>query len=198
MAAEKLTCGLADDAELMQGIARGDISDLEKLYLRHKDRAVTMAYRVLGQWSLAEDVSQEAFLRVYKAAEKYKTETEFTTWLYKIVVNLCIDEKRRIKRSRNFVSTYESLSARQKNNQNSIAEVNTEDVVKKAIQKLSQRQQTVVILHRLEGLSHEEINNKTGWSISSIESLLVRAYRNLRKELSTSLNLNSYKKKVRK
>lgn len=66
------------------------------MYLKHKDRTVALAYRILGQWNRAEDISQEAFLRVYLAAGKYKPEAEFTTWLYKIVVNLYIDEKRRI------------------------------------------------------------------------------------------------------
>lgn len=196
MATNKLTCQLPDDAELMQGIAQGNISDLEKLFLKHKNRTVTLAYRVLGQWSCAEDVSQEAFLRVYKAAGKYKPETEFTTWLYKIVVNLCIDEKRRISRSKSFANTYESLPVSLNKTSDKIAEAETEKIVRNAIKKLNQRQQTVVILHKLEGLSHEEIYNKTGWSRSSIESLLVRAYRNLRKELSTSLNFNSYKKHI--
>ena len=196
MAIDKLTCELFNDAELMQGIARGNISDLEKLYVKHKDRTVTLAYRVLGQWSCAEDISQETFLRIYKAAGKYKPETEFTTWLYKIVLNLCMDEKRRDTRSKRFANTYESLPGSLNKTSDKIAKANTENIVRNAIRKLNQRQQTVVILHKLEGLSHEEIYNKTGWSRSSIESLLVRAYRNLRKELSTSLNLNSYNKRI--
>ena len=172
-----------DDVELMKAIARGDSSELGLLYLRHKDRTVALAFRILGNLGLAEDVSQEAFLRVYKAAGKYKPDAEFTTWLYRIVVNLCIDEKRRVRRSQDMVQTYEYLRA----NKNDLVEKNEsieiKAVVHKAIGKLNRRQRTVVTLHKIEGLSHAEISNRTGWSHSSIESLLVRAYRKLRKDL---------------
>lgn len=173
----------------MEAIARGDSSELGQLYLRHKDRAVALAFRILGHWGRAEDISQEAFLRVYKAAGRYKPDANFTTWLYKIVVNLCIDEKRRIRRSEDMVRTYEYLRT---SSNDSLEKYEREDVtgaVHKAILKLNRRQRTVVTLHKIEGLSHAEISNRTGWSQSSIESLLVRAYRKLREELINAYQL---------
>jgi RNA polymerase sigma-70 factor (ECF subfamily) len=183
MAIDKLQSKSPDDIELMTAIANGDSSELGQLYLRHKDKALALAYRMLGNWGRAEDISQEAFLRVYKAVGKYKPNAEFTTWLYKIVVNLCIDEKRRIRRSKNMFQTYEYLrmGSQKTLDDNKRAEIIS--VVNKAIWKLSRRQRIVVTLHKIEGLSHAEIANRTGWSQSSIESLLVRAYRKLRKEL---------------
>ena len=68
-----------NDAELMKAIAQGDSSELGQLYLRHKDKAASLAYRILGNWTRAEDITQEAFLRVYKAASRYKADAEFTT-----------------------------------------------------------------------------------------------------------------------
>ena len=183
MAIDKLERKSSDDIKLMRAIARGNTSELGQLYLRHKDRTVALAYRILGQWNRAEDISQEAFLRVYMAAGRYRPEAEFTTWLYKIVVNLCIDEKRRIQRSDSLAQTYEYIRAGTKSSLNDNEKVEIVGVVHKAIQKLNRRQRIVVILHKLEGLSHAEISNRTGWSQSSIESLLVRAYRKLRKEL---------------
>jgi RNA polymerase sigma-70 factor (ECF subfamily) len=183
MAIDKLERKSSDDIKLMRAIARGNTSELGQLYLRHRDRTVALAYRILGQWNRAEDISQEAFLRVYKAAGKYRPEAEFTTWLYKIVINLCIDEKRRIQRSDSLAQTYEYLWTGTRNSLNENEKAEIIRIVHKAIGKLNRRQRTAVILHKLEGLSHAEISDRMGWSQSSIESLLVRAYRKLRKEL---------------
>jgi len=172
-----------DDTELMAAVARGDISGLGHLYLRYRDRIMALAYRILGQWDLAEDISQEAFLRVYKAAGKYKPEAEFRTWLFRIVVNLCKDEKRRLRRSKTMAQTYEYLRSNAKDSLDKNERAETAEVVREAIRKLSQRQRIAVVLHRIRGLTHAEISRKTGWSQSSIESLLVRAYRKLRNEL---------------
>lgn len=168
---------------MMAAVARGDTSELGHLYLRYRDRIVALAYRILGQWNLAEDISQEAFIRVYKAADKYKPEAEFRTWLFRIVVNLCIDEKRRAQRSKTMAKTYEYLRSSTKDSPDNHERMETAAAVRQAIGKLNQRQQRAVVLHRIKGLSHAEISKKTGWSRSSVESLLVRAYRKLRKEL---------------
>lgn len=189
MSIDKLERKSSVEIKLMRAIARGSKSELGQLYLRHKDRAVALAYRILGQWNRAEDISQEAFIRVYMAAGKYKPEAEFTTWLYKIIINLCIDEKRRTRRSDSLAQTYECLRADTRNSLNGSEREEIIGIVHRAIRKLNQRQQTVVILHKLEGLSHAEISNRTGWSQSSIESLLVRAYRKLRKELISIFEL---------
>ncbi len=183
MAIDKLEKKSSVDIKLMRAIARGNTSEIGQFYLRHRDKTVALAYRILGQWNRAEDISQEAFLRVYMAAGTYRPDAKFTTWLYKIVVNLCIDEKRRIQRSDSLAQTYEYLRAGTKNSLNDNEREEIVGIVHKAIRKLNRRQRIAVILHRIEGLSHAEISNRTGWSQSSIESLLVRAYRKLRKEL---------------
>lgn len=175
-----------DDIELMAAIARGSKTELGRLYMKHKDSILALAYRILGQWNLAEDVCQEVFLRIYKSADKYKPDSEFKAWLYRVTVNLCIDQKRKIKRSSDLVYIHRSV---RNNRQNPANKENTDDVseiVWKAIEKLKKRQKIVVKLHKIEGLTHKEISKKTGWSRSSIESLLVRAYRKLRNELITS------------
>ncbi|MHC4085061.1 MAG: RNA polymerase sigma factor [Planctomycetota bacterium] len=88
-----------------------------------------------------------------------------------------------IRRSKSLVQTYEYLWTSTKNSVNENERDEIIGVVHRAIRKLSRRQRTVVILHKFEGLSHAEISSRTEWSQSSIESLLVRAYRKLRKEL---------------
>jgi RNA polymerase sigma-70 factor (ECF subfamily) len=172
------------DQELMSLIAQGKTCELGQLYLRHKEKVIALAYRILGQWSLAEDVCQEVFLRIRRAAPNYKPDAEFTTWLYRIVVNLCLDEKRRQKRTAIENSQITELLKITKEHPCGVNQkIETIDAVKKAVKKLNKRQQTVVEMHKIEGLSHTEISKRTGWSQSSIESLLVRAYKKLRIEL---------------
>ena len=174
-----------DDRELMRSIAKGQTSELGQLYLRHQEKVLALAYRILGQWNLAEDVSQETFLRVQRAAQAYRPDAEFTTWLYRIVVNLCLDEKRRQKRMPiDNMQITELL--RITTEHPGLAQEKTEQIgaIWKALKKLNKRQKTAVVLHKIDGLSHAEISKQTGWSQSSVESLLVRAYRKLRKELA--------------
>lgn len=174
-----------DDRELMRSIAKGHNSELGRLYLRHQEKVLALAYRILGQWNLAEDISQETFLRVQRAAQAYRPDAEFTTWLYRIVVNLCLDEQRRQKRMPiDNMQTTELL--RITTDDPGSAQEKTEQIaaICKALSTLNKRQQKAVVLHKIEGLSHAEISKKTGWSQSSVESLLVRAYRKLRNELT--------------
>jgi len=176
------------DRDCMRAIARGDTGELGRLYERYKDNVLALSFRILGRWNLAEDVCQETFLRIQHAAKTYKPEAEFTTWLYRIVVNLCLDEKRR--QSRYSVDT-EAIDTFQEPAAYHPAENDSQElhiIVKQALQKLNDRQRTAVILHKIEGLSHAEISLKTGWTPASVESLLVRAYKNLRKEINASIN----------
>ncbi|MHC4859688.1 MAG: RNA polymerase sigma factor, partial [Planctomycetota bacterium] len=82
------------DAELMLGFKRGDETAFATLIRHYQDRVLGLAYRYLGDRDSAEDLAQEAFLRVYKARERYEPRAKFSTWLYRIVVNLCLNELR--------------------------------------------------------------------------------------------------------
>lgn len=170
------------DIDLMTRVAAGDMAALGALAQRHQDRVVSLAYRLLGDWHRAEDVTQETFLRLRQAARRYQPQAKFTTWLYRIVYNLSIDAQRKAAwhpASREIPEPEgQDVSA-------SAAAQRTETarIVQAAVNDLSERQRRAVILHRYEGLSHAEIADVTGWSRSAVESLLVRAYENLRKSL---------------
>lgn len=173
----------ATDEEMMARLGRGDMSALGELVRRHQGRVLKIAYRTLGKWDLAEDVAQETFLRVHRAARRYKPKAKFTTWLYRIVVNLCLDEKRR--RARNGMSLENAAFDAPGESDHNIAErKEIVQLVKAAVDSLPERQRIALVLHRYEGLSHGTIAEITGWSGSAVESLLVRAYANLRKKLS--------------
>ena len=170
------------DASLMASLAGGDNTALAVLAQRHHQKVITVAYRMLSNRASAEDIAQETFLRVLKSAKRYKPEAKFTTWLYRIAINLCIDAQR--KGSFKTISldvAYETISAEER--ESSLEQAETAKIVQKAVENLPHRQKTAVILHRYEGLSHGQIAEVTGWTKSATESLLVRAYANLREKL---------------
>ena len=169
----------------MARLCQGDKAALGDLSQRHRNRVLSLGYRLLGDWHLAEDVAQETFLRLHQAACTYRPEAKFTTWLYRIVYNLSIDQQR--KRATAPVS----LDSTQGEPQDAPGTPPMEQeelaaIVQKAISQLPERQRRVVILHRYEELSHTDIARVTGWSQSAVESLLVRAYANLREQLKNA------------
>jgi RNA polymerase sigma-70 factor (ECF subfamily) len=175
---------LPSDSELMARLSRGDLAALGILAGRHQSRVLSLSYRLLGDWQKAEDVSQETFLRLRRAAGKYEPKAKFTTWLYRIVHNLSMDQQRKA------MNEPVSLEALQDDREEAAQESSVErrelaEVVQNAVGGLPERQRRVIILHRYEGLSHEEICEVTGWSKSAVESLLVRAYENLRRKLAS-------------
>ncbi|OHB73806.1 MAG: hypothetical protein A2Z25_14115 [Planctomycetes bacterium RBG_16_55_9] len=176
------------DGELMARLAGGDMSALGELARRHQGRVLELAFRTVGVWDLAEDVAQETFLRVYRASKRYQPTAKFTTWLYRIVVNLCLDERR--KRAKAGASmepeVYEQLPS---SNGHTAEKEEIAALVRAAVAALPERQRMAVILHRYNGLNHAEIGEATGWTQSAVESLLVRAYENLRGKLKKVKNL---------
>ena len=177
-----------NDSELMARLAGGDMSALGELARRHQTSVLELAFRTLGAWDLAEDVAQETFLRVYRAAKRYKPTAKFTTWLYRIVINLCLDEKR--KRAKAGVRLEPDVHEKPSvSNHNPTEKEEMAALVRAAVQALPERQRLALILHRYEGLNHAEISESTGWTQSAVESLLVRAYANLRGKLAKMKNL---------
>lgn len=172
----------SDDAELMARLARGDTTALGELAERHRGRILSLSYRLLGDWHQAEDVTQDALLRLRQAAGSYAPRAKFTTWLYRIVYNLSVDQGRKTARDRVLpdAARMEGAGAAASD---SAERSERARLVREAVSELSERQRRVVILHRYEGLSHAEISEVTGWSQSAVESLLVRAYGHLRKKL---------------
>jgi RNA polymerase sigma-70 factor (ECF subfamily) len=178
------------DEQLMSVVARGGMAEFGELVTRHQDKAFALALRTLGHWDLAEDISQKAFLRVYHSAKRYHPKAKFPTWLYRIVVNLCLDEKRKAKRTSMGISGH-SEYFESKSEGNPVATLETEErknAVWRALEKLNNRERVAVVLHRFHGLSHAEVASTMGGSQSAVESLLVRSYQKLRKELEKYKN----------
>ena len=171
-----------DDAKLMQRIAAGDQRALRDLMQRHLSRTVRLAARILGSTGAAEDVAQEAFVRVWKHAGNWEDPKQagakFTTWFYRIVLNLCIDEKR--KRS---FTDIDAIPERADDTPDAEANMQRREKsqrVKAALAELPERQRAAFVLCFYEDYSNKDAADMLGISVKAIESLLVRARRTLR------------------
>ena len=171
-----------DDAMLMQRIAGGDQRAFRDLMQRHLPRTVRLAARVLGSTGAAEDVAQEAFVRVWKHAANWEDPKQagakFTTWLYRIVLNLCIDEKR--KRTFTDIDAIPEKADDTPNAEANMQRREKSKRVKAALEQLPERQRAALVLCFYEEYSNKDAADMLGISVKAIESLLVRARRMLR------------------
>ncbi|MBP2228606.1 RNA polymerase sigma-70 factor (ECF subfamily) [Azospirillum agricola] len=162
------------DDSLMARVAGGDAGAFERLAARHMRRAVALAQRMTGNPSDADEIAQEAFLRVWQHAARWDgARAAFTTWLYRIVVNLAIDRGRRpawapLEDAGELADAAPDAVAR-------IAERQTADLVNRALDGLPDRQRAAVVLFHQEGLSLRQAAEILGLSETAFASLLARA-----------------------
>jgi RNA polymerase sigma-70 factor (ECF subfamily) len=169
------------DEALMARVARGDETAFRLLSRRHVPVMLGLARRILGNAADAEDVAQEAMLRVWTHAPRWQPLAQFRTWLTRVVVNLCLDRKRRapwvaLEAAGEIVDP--ALGATQQ------AELNERDrMVASAVAELPARQRTAIVLTYGDGMSNAEVAEVLDTTVSAVETLLVRAKQNLRRAL---------------
>ncbi len=177
---------------MMAKAAKGDELAFEILVHRHQTSVLNLIYRYVGDRTQAKDFAQEVFLRVWKASGNYKPTAKFTTWIYRITVNLCLNE---LKSSGKKMSHLLESYIEERRTMNGVGEVSPsgEDLllaeernrqVSEALQTLPENQRMALILKRYDNLSYQEIANIMGCSVSAVESLLVRAKRNIQEKLT--------------
>jgi len=170
------------DHDLMARVARGDARAFQALTQRHAGRAVGLARRMLGSNAHAEDIVQDAFLRVWTNAPRWRPDAAFRTWLYRIVVNLCLNAKRRPAGVELDAASHVADPAPGADAQ--LEQRERDRALNGAIDALPERQRAAIVLTYQEGLSNAEAASVLGVSVGGIEALLVRAKRTLRESLS--------------
>ena len=170
------------DHDLMARVAQGDGRAFRTLAQRHAGAALRLARRILGSDAQAEDIVQDALLRVWTNAPRWRPEAAFRTWLYRVVVNLCLNAKRRAPElpldaagdaPDPGASADELLQERERDRQ-----------LNAAIAALPDRQRAAIALTYQEGLSNTDVAAVLDTSVSSVETLLVRARQALRNALA--------------
>lgn len=177
----------------IQSIKNNEPESFRKLVLSHQDMIINTCYGFVKNHTDAEDVAQEVFIEVYRSISKFREDAKLSTWLYRIAVNKSIDFLRKQKRKiwlgsiqSVFGSEAKAMVVEDKHQPNpqQILEQNERKIVlQHAIDKLAENQKTAFILHKYEGLSYKEIAKIMDLSLSSVESLMHRAKKNLKKLL---------------
>lgn len=166
------------DEDLLARFARGDAAAARALTLRLTPVALRVAQRMLGDRAEAEDVAQEAMLRLWRMAPDWRPGVaQVSTWLYRVTVNLCTDRLRR-RRTVDLDAAGEVADARPAAVQEMIA-ADRVAALEAALMALPERQRQAVVLRHLEGLSNPEIADILGIGVEAVESLTARGKRML-------------------
>ncbi|MFZ0456479.1 MAG: sigma-70 family RNA polymerase sigma factor [Ignavibacteriaceae bacterium] len=158
---------------------------LKNLFDDYSRMVFNVAFRMLQNREDAEDVTQDVFLKVYKSLKHFRGESQISTWIYRITVNLSLNFQRKRKYRQWLSLDFNSsdnddreidIPDSKEENPNGIMErKETEQIVQAAINSLSEQQRVALLLHRYEGLSYEEIAKIMDTSVASVESRLHRA-----------------------
>jgi RNA polymerase sigma-70 factor (ECF subfamily) len=184
----------------MERLARGDDAAFDLILERYKKRIFGIIYRYIQDRTLAEDLSQEVFIRIYNARHTYEPTAKFSTWVYAITSNLCLNEIRKQKAAGKVFSLHDVTKGGERERINGIADERTADpsenmekeeiaaYVRKAISELPDQQRMAVILRRFEDQSYQDIAKAMKLSVSAVKSLLSRARENIKKKMAPFLS----------
>jgi RNA polymerase sigma-70 factor (ECF subfamily) len=166
---------------LIKAIAGGDQEAFERLVKRYQNPLYNFVYRHLGDRALAEDITQETFLRIYRSAPRFEPRARVSTWIFKMAFNLSLNESERRGRLqlRETPITDEHQCA-DGSSAAAVAKFELEQQITGLLDRLPDRQRAALLLRVNEGLSYREIAEVLGISVQSVESLIFRARQQLR------------------
>ena len=174
------------NAELGRKSQFGDKAAFEQLVIRHQELVFSLAYKLTGNREMANDVAQEAFIRAWKAIEKFRGDSTFSTWIYRITVNTAWTLRKKAKKHNtlNIDDTYEPIVIDEKKDPELVA-INSDlsSVLINALDKIPIEQRIIVELKNIEGRSHKEIADYLDISVTAAKVRLHRAHQKLRQIL---------------
>jgi RNA polymerase sigma-70 factor (ECF subfamily) len=194
------------DAALMLRVKQGDRDAFEELVEKYKQPVINLVYRTLPDATEAEDLAQHVFLQVFKSAHRYEVAAKFSTWLFTIARNLCLNEIRR--RSRHPASSLDETAP--DNDEHPLRQVEDtrnfsppdlllrgelEEKIDAAMAELPENQRTAILMCRGEEHSYEEIAEILGCSVSATKSLIHRGRETLKLKLKPYLRTGAWKEK---
>ncbi|HET9262942.1 MAG TPA: sigma-70 family RNA polymerase sigma factor [Vicinamibacterales bacterium] len=181
---------MTTDEELVARSRGGDLDSFNQLVLRWERPIYALAYRVIGREEDARDVAQDAFLRAFRSLHGFKGQAKFSSWLYRITLNLCRDWMRRQRRAP-FAQAPEGIDLIELATESTPAE-SIEDLVSRkelgravatAMSMLPEEQRTAIILKEYHGLTFQEIADLQGCPLSTVKTRLYQGLTVLRRQL---------------
>ncbi len=182
------------DSELITQAKSGNDSAFEELIFRYDRSVLAIAFKFVHNSDDAKDIYQEVFIRVYKGLKNFEMKSEFSTWLYRIVTNVCLSNKSRSKKQlyvsideQNESEDDESVNVELADNEMDPAELmanlDLSDIIQDAVDSLSSKQRMTFILKHYEGYKIREISDMLNCKEGTVKKYLFDAIRNLRKKL---------------
>lgn len=175
----------ANDQEVIEACQRGDYDAFRLLFEAHKDRVYSIALRYCGDEAAAMDIAQETFLKLMSSIHDFRGHASLDSWLYRIVVNRCLDHQRRGRRLIPFLEgVLDAIRAPAQSVLHELLRAEFEEGVQRIVATLPPEQRIVVVLRYTEGLAYEEIAGILGCSAGTVASRLNRAHKVLERRLS--------------
>ena len=193
-----MSAEMEPDAALMMRVKQGDSGAFSELVDKYQQPVMNLVYRMLRDATEAEDVAQSVFVQVYRSAHRYEVTAKFSTWLFTIARNLCLNELRR--RSRHPAESIHTPHPEQEDQPlhqfedkrtasppDSLLQGELEEKIEQAVAELPENQRIAILLCRQDELSYEEIAKVLGCSLSATKSLIHRGRETLRLKLKPYL-----------
>lgn len=189
----------ADEQAIIQRCKDGDVSAFDELFQRFEKRVFNCALRIAGNYNDASDVAQEAFVRAFNSIQTFRGDANFTTWIYRIVTNVYLDERKKSKSHRQisldeYIELDESSVSRQIVDDSPKPDEIVEKkerarVIQEAINSLPDYQRIILTLYSFQHRSYEEISEILHLPIGTVKSRLNRARIALGEKLSAEPEL---------
>jgi len=173
---------LDPDSGLVSRVAQRDEAAFTELVEKYKHQVLATIHRYVQAPSASADLAQEVFIKVWENAHTFKGRSKFSTWLYRIVVNHCLNYRTKRKRGAT-VELDESMADEGSSVEEKYENKRKAQLVKDAVDKLPERQRMALVLFKFEGCSCREVAQIMGLSFIAAQSLIFRAINNLRKKL---------------
>ncbi len=186
------------DVQLMLAFQKGDVVSFEILLKKFFPRILNFINRFVHNRELAEDLTQEVFIKVYKQAHSYTPQSQFKTWLFTIAKNTSLNELR--KKNQKHISLDADIEGSENKMQRQVEDISVvrpdkalldqekAQAIKRVMETLPENQRMVIMLRRYEHFSYDEIAKTMGCSVSAVKSLLSRARETLKEKLAYLFN----------
>ena len=172
------------DRELVERCRRGESDAFRALFERHKDKVYSIALRYSGDPAIAQDIAQETFLKLFIGLKTYRGESEFTSWLYRLAVNSCLDQKRKIRRLVPLLDeTLAILRAPDASAFDEIAQAESRGKLRTVVGHLPDEHRILLVLRYTQGLGYDEIGRILNVASGTVASRLNRIHGILQRRL---------------
>ena len=173
----------ATDQEIIEKILKGQGELYEEIIKRYKNGVYSLCMRMIRNNEDAKDLAQDAFIKAYQNLDKYNSEYKFSTWIFKVASNLCVDHLRKLKTQTLPYDDKLSMPHDTASAEDIYIHKSNKRQIEKAIQDLPEEYRVLVILYHKEGLSYEEMSDMLKLPMSKVKNRLHRARNRLKEVL---------------